>query len=422
MTQNIDRYRTYVTQTGFGLEVLANQQGTKVDFAKLVVGDGELPDSSSPANQTDLINQVRHYPVTIEVDNKDPAIWIARAEIPAEDGGFTIREAGVKITDENGDLYCYSRQPGDYKPVLEEGSSKSYTIRLKFIPGNASVIEAKIDPSVQFATPTDLSTAIKNHEEKQDPHSQYATDDDLTQAMQQAGSDLSNLISISQFLPYDETRKYKTGEICYTKDQVTNELSYWQWYSNVESLAGKSPLLEANRHVGWSDNTKPFYWLPYTGDQFGMPFYWLDTSAPEWAVMEINVDLPIAVYWRLARRYPDLVNGSVINTGEIRAEFLRVLDQGRGFDSERVVNSHQRGSLNMGDDGNDAIGPSFRQTGNYADSHGLDHVTLNYLNEHYPTREFGSSAVVATDIYRNSTNYHGVQRPSNVARPMAIAI
>lgn len=179
MIQNTDRYRTYVTQTGFGLEALANQQGTKVDFAKLVVGDGELPDSSNPASQTDLINQVRHYPVTIEVDDNDPTIWVARAEIPAEDGGFTIREAGVKVTDENGDLYCYARQPGDYKPVLEEGSAKSYTIRLKFIPGNASVIEAKIDPSVQFATPTDLSNAIKEHEEKQDPHPEYAKDEDM---------------------------------------------------------------------------------------------------------------------------------------------------------------------------------------------------------------------------------------------------
>lgn len=177
MTQNTDRYRTYVTQTGFGLEALANQQSTKVDFAVLVVGDGELPDSSNPANQTDLINQVRHYPVTIEVDDKDPTIWIARAEIPAEDGGFTIREAGIKVVDENGALYSYSRQPGDYKPVLEEGSSKSYTLRLKFIPGNASVIEAKIDPSVQFATPTDLSHAIKEHEDKTTPHPQYLRKD-----------------------------------------------------------------------------------------------------------------------------------------------------------------------------------------------------------------------------------------------------
>ena len=78
------------------------------------------------------------------------------------------------------------------------------------------------------------------------------------------------LFDKGQFLPYNNKRTYRAGEICYT--ETNGELSYWQWYSNVESLAGKSPSLVANRHVGWSDNTKPFYWVPYTGDQVGMPF------------------------------------------------------------------------------------------------------------------------------------------------------
>lgn len=151
------------------------------------------------------------------------------------------------------------------------------------------------------------------------------------------------LFDNGQFLEYNPAREYKTGDVCYTLSN--NEIQYWQWYSNVESLAGKSPLLEANRHVGWTDNTKPFYWVPYTGDQVGMPFYWLNTVAPEWAVMEINVDLPIAVYWRLARRYPDLVNGATINTGEIRAEFLRVLDQGRGVNPDQGLNEFSSESV-----------------------------------------------------------------------------
>lgn len=180
MTTNIDRYRTYITKTGFGLEALANQQNKNVDFAVLVVGDGVLPDSENPANQTGLINQVRAYPVTIEQDKVDPTIWIARAEIPAEDGGFTINEAGVRVVDENGDLYTYARQPGDYKPELEEGAAKSYTIRLKFIPGNASVIEAKIDPSVQFATPGDIDQKINELKNEDNPFPKYIHADELS--------------------------------------------------------------------------------------------------------------------------------------------------------------------------------------------------------------------------------------------------
>lgn len=168
-------YRTYVTQTGFGLERDAKFNNTHVDLAVLVIGDGVLADSSSPAERTDLLHQVREYGLTIEKDEKDPNVWIARAEIPAGDGGFFIKEAGVKTKD--GYLYAYARQAGDYKPLLSEGQGKSYTIRLKFIPGNADTIQIKIDPSVQFATPTDLNNAIKEHLENKDPHPQYETDE-----------------------------------------------------------------------------------------------------------------------------------------------------------------------------------------------------------------------------------------------------
>jgi phage-related tail fiber protein len=166
-------YRTYVTQTGFGLERDAKFNNTHVDLAVLVIGDGVLADSSSPAERTDLLHQVREYGLTIEKDEKDPNVWIARAEIPAGDGGFFIKEAGVKTKD--GYLYAYARQAGDYKPLLSEGQGKSYTIRLKFIPGNADTIQIKIDPSVQFATPTDLSNAVKAHIDADDPHPQYKT-------------------------------------------------------------------------------------------------------------------------------------------------------------------------------------------------------------------------------------------------------
>lgn len=335
------------------------------------------------------------------ITNKPTTLWL---DVFRDGTALSTHENLFQVVVSNDDLADYTDEDGRIH----------YVAKLASIEAGGTTVDLRVEGGLNLA----------------EMKSNAATDEDIDNKslepkhvkLPQLWRGIQNLKLTLQFQEYNTNRKYLTGEICYTKNSENGELSYWQWYSNIESLAGKSPLLDANRHFGWTDNTKPFYWVPYTGDQVGMPFYWLDTSAPEWAVMEINVDLPIAVYWRLARRYPDLVNGSVINTGEIRAEFLRVLDQGRGFDSGRVINSHQRGSLNMGDDGNDAIGPSFRQTGNYADSHGLDHVTLNYLNEHYPTREFVSAAAQHIDIYRNSINYHGVQRPSNVARPMAIAI
>lgn len=206
----------------------------------------------------------------------------------------------------------------------------------------------------------------------------------------------------NQFALYRSDRSYQTGEVCYTI--TNNELSFWQWYSNVESLSGKDPLDLNNRHENWSDNSKPFYWIPYIGDQVGMPFFWLSINPPEWAVMEINVDLPIAVYWRLARRYPHLVTGNTINTGEIRGEFLRVLDQGRGIDAGRTVNSVQSQMI---------------------ESH--CHTYREYITTQFdPT---GGNSLISADSggsfggNRPVSYYGGAEtRPRNVARAMAIAI
>lgn len=407
---NIDTdLRCYLTNSGIAAENNAIQLGRKLPIKEMVFGSGLLLDSEDPRNQTAMLAEELAVPCVMVTHDDNVTLLTFKGDIPVDVGGFNINEVAIRL--EDGTIYGYARGAGDYKPTPEQGATESIRYVVDMYTTNVAVLECKVDLSTVYTDYEDLEAVrveaasnLQAHVDHENPHPQYP------------------LVSGIQFGLYQPDRIYSCGEICYTKDQETGELSYWQWYSNIESLAGKSPLLEENRHVGWTDSTKPFYWLPYTGDQFGMPFYWLDTTAPEWAVMEVNVDLPIAVYWRLARRYPDLVNGSVINTGEIRAEFLRVLDQGRGFDSGRVINSHQRGSLNMGDDGNDVVTPSFRLAGNYADSHGLDPVELSYLNEHYPTREFVSVSRTLNDVYRNSTIYHGIQRPSNVARPMAIAI
>ncbi|EEX94351.1 hypothetical protein VIOR3934_19800 [Vibrio orientalis CIP 102891 = ATCC 33934] len=203
----------------------------------------------------------------------------------------------------------------DLTDYVDGNGNQHYVAKLAGINADGSVVDWRV------------KGGLEGHVAEIDPHPQYPK------------------ASVAQFLPYDSERIYSVGEVCYTKDQATGELSYWQWYSNVESLAGKSPLLEVNRHIGWLDTTKPFYWIPYTGDQVGMPFYWLDTSAPEWAVLEINVDLPAVVYWRLARRYPALVSDDSINTGEIRAEFLRVLDLGRGINPAQGLNEFSDASV-----------------------------------------------------------------------------
>lgn len=286
------------------------------------------------------------------------------------------------------------------EPVWEAGIYQFETTDP--VEGGPEGIDNK--PTRQLANRT---AYLKQEQEKlKDKFDEEKTPNPLPQYLQ---------ASVAQFLPYNPIRIYSAGEVCYTKDAESGELSYWQWYSNIESLVGKSPLDIANRHTGWQDNTKPFYWIPYTGDQVGMPFFWLAEDAPEWAVMEINVDLPIAVYWRLARRYPDLVNGTVINTGEIRSAAIRVLDQGRGVDGNRIINTEQLDAFQ---------GHGFRLVGS---GHYNTAVGGNtFYGSNGTGTFFNAGGLLRAEIMNDGVN--GTPRTAaetrmrNVARTMAIAI
>lgn len=398
--------RCYLTNAGIAAENNAIQLGRKLPIKEMVFGSGVLADSKDPRNQTTMISEQFKVPCAMITHSDNSTLLTFKGDIPVDVGGFNINEVAIRLEDDT--IYGYARGTGDYKPTPEQGATESIRYVVDMYSTNVTVIECKVDLSNVYADYEDLervsgelSGRIKEHESNPNPHDQYATKDSL-----------SELINSSQFLLYSPTRIYKVGEICYTTDQSTGELSYWQWYSNVESLAGKSPLLLEHRHIAWTDNTKPFYWVSYTGDQVGMPFYWLDTSAPEWAVMEINVDLPIAVYWRLARRYPHLVSGDTINTGEIRGEFLRVLDQGRGVDSGRQIGSYQS--------------DEFKSHYHTLPKVGFSHSSYNGIQDPncFLAANNDTGRFTAQGKFLDETEFSGGSetRSRNIARPMVIAI
>lgn len=166
---------------------------------------------------------------------------------------------------------------------------------------------------------------LGEHEAASDPHSQYS------------------MSANSQFLPYDATRIYSVGEVCYTKD-ANGKVSYWEWYSNVESLAGKDPLDTLNRQTDWIDETKPFYWTPFKKSRSGSTQWpWMSMTFPEGTLNVLGNSVPTTVFWRLAEALPEFVNAGtgMIDFPETGGEFFRVLDQGRGVDSGRNIGSQQ---------------------------------------------------------------------------------
>ena len=128
---------------------------------------------------------------------------------------------------------------------------------------------------------------------------------------------------------YDKETIYEFGDICFTREPVSGEALYWQWYSNVESLAGKDPLSLVNRRGGWNNQEKPWYWVPFLGKRAGEPIAWDDNNLPEEMVTGHGQQLSIVLYHRLAKAKPhwiDIDNNQLINIPNITGRFMRAAD------------------------------------------------------------------------------------------------
>ncbi|OJT41523.1 phage tail protein [Serratia plymuthica] len=109
-------YYAILTNTGKALEAAAIANGTKITLIKFVVGDGngqaQIPD---PARTT-LVHEVYRNSISdLTVSTDQPNQIIAQLVMPANVGGFTVREIGL-LTDK-GELYAIANCATFDKPV-----------------------------------------------------------------------------------------------------------------------------------------------------------------------------------------------------------------------------------------------------------------------------------------------------------------
>lgn len=135
------------------------------------------------------------------------------------------------------------------------------------------------------------------------------------------------IIDTAQALPYDPNKIYQCGDVATVV--VNGVVKRYEWYSNVESLAGKDPTLDANRRKGWSDNTKPFYWIEASAKIPGETLWWGSDNTPENMLVDTGQDVPVAVYWRLAQNRPDLIkatDSSLLSMPGDQGRYVRAAD------------------------------------------------------------------------------------------------
>lgn len=140
-----------LTNVGMAKQANADALGVAWTFAQMGVGDANGTDPVPSAAQTSLINERRRRPLNqVKVDPVNPAVIITEQIIPADEGGWWIRELG--LYDADGDLVAVANCAPSYKPVLAQGSGRTQVVRMNFIVASTGNITLKIDPAVVLAT------------------------------------------------------------------------------------------------------------------------------------------------------------------------------------------------------------------------------------------------------------------------------
>ncbi len=152
-------YRTIHTTYGLRCMAQAEAAGVPVNLTHMAVGDGNGVQVEPNDAQTQLVreryratvNRVFNYPET-------PLKFAAEMIIPATEGGFTLREVGV--FDEVGGLFAVGNLPDTYKPEATEGAYSDTVIRIEFMVANVDVVTLQVDPNIAVATQAWISNNI----------------------------------------------------------------------------------------------------------------------------------------------------------------------------------------------------------------------------------------------------------------------
>lgn len=376
------KYYAILTNQGAARLANATMLGSKLNLTQMAVGDanGVLP-TPDPA-QTKLINQKRIAPLNLlSVDPNNQSQIIAEQIIPENEGGFWIREIG--IYDDEGVLIAVANCPETYKPQLQEGSGRTQTIRMILVVTNTEAITLKIDPSVVLATRKYVDDEVlelklyvddqmRNHIAAQDPHTQYAQKHNPTftgepKAPTPAAGNNTTRIATTAFVQAAITTLINGAPATLdTLKEIAAAINNDPKFSTTinNALSGKQPLDETLTHLSGKDVAGLLAYLGLgegSALPVGVPVPWPSVTPPTGWLKCNGAAFSAEEYPELAKVYP------TNKLPDLRGEFIRGWDDGRGIDSGRTLLSAQDGSIEAhGHDYNGVIytssGPSWANT------------------------------------------------------------
>lgn len=380
------KYFALLTHIGAAKLANATALGTRLEITHMVVGDGggTLP-TPSPA-QPQLVNEQRRAALNaLTIDPSNPRQIIAEQIIPETEGGWWIREIG--LLDKAGELIAIANCPESYKPQMQEGSGRIQTIRVILAVSNTAAVTLKTDPAVVLATRKYADqvshttvTSISSHIRTLNPHPQYLlashnlfdlSDTKAARANLQLGSAATRNVGNAQ----DELMAvgaFGWGGNCIIASAGINALTKTGMYC-VNQYAPDKPegfgdatiqhiqndSLTAHQFIFSTNNTHTAAKIAYRLRSYGQWREWIDiVTSRSQALTPIGIPLPYpsetppAGYLKCngaafyPYRYPML---ATLYPGhklpDLRGEFIRGFDDGRGIDANRTLLSAQTDAL-----------------------------------------------------------------------------
>ena len=350
------KYYAILTNQGAARLANATMLGSKLNLTQMAVGDanGVLP-TPDPA-QTKLINQKRIAPLNLlSVDPNNQSQIIAEQIIPENEGGFWIREIG--LYDDEGVLIAVANCPETYKPQLQEGSGRTQTIRMILVVTNTEAITLKIDPSVVLATRKYVDDEVlelrlyvddqmRNHIVAQDPHIQYAQKHNPTftgepKAPTPAAGNNTTRIATTAFVQAAITALINGAPATLdTLKEIAAAINNDPKFSTTinNALSGKQPLDETLTHLSGKDVAGLLAYLGLgegSALPVGVPVPWPSATPPTGWLKCNGAAFSAEEYPELAKVYP------TNKLPDLRGEFIRGWDDGRGIDTNRSLLSSQ---------------------------------------------------------------------------------
>lgn len=156
-----------LTAVGEAKQANADALGIPWKLTELGVGDANGTDPIPDRTQKKLINERRRRQLNkLSIDPANPNILIAEQIIPADEGGWWIREIG--LYDADGDLVAVANCAPSYKPLMSQGSGRTQVVRVNFIVSSAANVVLMIDPAVVLATRKFVTDSITDAVNQQD--------------------------------------------------------------------------------------------------------------------------------------------------------------------------------------------------------------------------------------------------------------